>query len=147
MTGSDVSDFLSMSPNEVPQTVTLPEGSYDFVITSYRSDRVGENQTPLVKINVKATAVIQSDLDQADIANAEPTRLEYWATPNAMKQKNPAISLKSFLTGSLGMDQESSFGELLEQAIGQSFSGVVKHEMVGKNKDILQASIKKIINR
>jgi len=42
MTGSDVSDFLSMSPNEVPQTVTLPEGSYDFVITSYRSDRVGE---------------------------------------------------------------------------------------------------------
>jgi len=147
MTGSDVSDFLSMSPKEVPQTVTLPEGSYDFIITSYRSDRVGENQTPLVKINVKATGIIQSDLDEADVVNTEPTRLEYWATPNAMKQKNPAISLKSFLTGSLGMDQESSFGELLEQSIGQSFSGVVKHEMVGKNKDILQASIKKIINR
>ena len=147
MTGSDVSDFLSMSPNEVPQTVTLPEGSYDFIITSYRSDRVGENQTPLVKINVKATGIIQSDLDEADVGNTEPTRLEYWATPNAMKQKNPAISLKSFLTGSLSMDQESSFGELLEQSIGQSFSGVVKHEMVGKNKDILQASIKKIINR
>jgi hypothetical protein len=141
MTGSDVSDFLNMSPNEVPQTVTLPEGSYDFVITSYRSDRVGE------KINVKATGVIQSDLDEADIANAEPTRLEYWATPNAMKQKNPAMSLKSFLTDALDMAEDQSFGELLEQAIGQSFSGVVKHEMVGKNKDILQASIKKIINR
>jgi len=144
---NEVSDFLSMSPSEVPQTVLLPEGSYDFTITSYRSDRVGENQTPLVKINCKAVGVIQSDLDEADLTNAEPTRLEYWATPNAMKQKNPAMSLKSFLTNSLGMGEDQSFGELLEQAIGQNFSGIVKHEMVGKNKDILQASIKRIINK
>ena len=45
------------------------------------------------------------------------------------------------------MSEDQSFGELLEQAIGQSFSGVVKHEMVGKNKDILQASVKRIINK
>ena len=59
---SDVNDFLSMTPSEVPESVTLPEGSYDFTITSYRSDRVGENQTPLVRINCKAVSVIQSDL-------------------------------------------------------------------------------------
>ena len=136
-----------MSPTEIPQSVVLPEGSYDFTITSYRSDRVWENQTPLVKVNVKATGVIQSDLDESDLSNAEPTRMEFWATPNAMKQKNPALSLKSFLTDTLSMSEDQSFGELLEQAIGQSFSGVVKHEMVGKNKDILQASVKRIINK
>ena len=51
---SDVNDFLSMTPGDVPESVTLPEGSYDFTITSYRSDRVGENHTPLVMINCKA---------------------------------------------------------------------------------------------
>ena len=138
---SDVNDFLSMTPSEVPESVTLPEGSYDFTITSYRSDKVGENQTPLVRINCKAVGVIQSDLGDSDLVNAEPTRIEFWATPKAMQQNNPALSLKAFLT------KGSSFGELLEQSIGQSFSGIVKHEMVGRNKDILQASIKRIIKK
>ena len=144
---SDVNDFLSMTPSEVPESVTLPEGSYDFTITSYRSDRVGENQTPLVRINCKAVSVIQSDLAESDLQNAEPTRIEFWATPKAMQQNNPALSLKAFLTKGLEMEGDSSFGELLEQAIGQSFSGIVKHEMVGRNKDILQASIKRIIKK
>ena len=68
---SDVNDFLSMTPSEVPESVTLPEGSYDFTITSYRSDKVGENQTPLVRINCKAVGVIQSDLGESDLVNAE----------------------------------------------------------------------------
>ena len=93
---SDVNDFLSMTPSEVPESVTLPEGSYDFTITSYRSDRVGENQTPLVRVNCKAVGVIQSDLAESDLQNAEPTRIEFWATPKAMQQNNPALSLKAF---------------------------------------------------
>ena len=64
-----------------------------------------------------------------------------------MQQNNPALSLKAFLVKALDMGDGASFGELLEQAIGQTFSGVVKHEMVGKKKDILQASIKNIINK
>ena len=64
-----------------------------------------------------------------------------------MQQNNPALSLKAFLTKGLEMDDGSSFGELLEQSIGQTFSGIVKHEMVGRNKDILQASIKRIIKK
>ena len=64
-----------------------------------------------------------------------------------MQKNNPALSLKAFLTKGLEMEADSSFGELLEQAIGQSFSGIVKHEMVGRNKDILQASIKRIIKK
>ena len=144
---SDVNDFLSMTPSEVPESVTLPEGSYDFTITSYRSDKVGENQTPLVRMNCKAVGVIQSDLADSDLVNAEPTRIEFWATPKAMQQSNPALSLKAFLLKGLEMDDGSSFSELLEQAIGQTFSGIVKHEMVGRNKDILQASIKRIIKK
>ena len=144
---SDVIDFLNMTPGDIPESVTLPEGSYDFTITSYRSDKVGENQTPLVRINVKAVGIIQSDLSESDLVNAEPTRLEFWATPKAMQQNNPALSLKAFLLKALEMDDSLSFTELLEQTIGQTFSGIVKHEMVGRNKDILQASIKRIIKK
>jgi hypothetical protein len=68
---SDVLDFLSMTPGDIPESITLPEGSYDFTITSYRSDKVGENQTPLVRINVKAVGVIQSDIADSDLKNAD----------------------------------------------------------------------------
>ena len=120
---SDVLDFLTMTPGDIPESVTLPEGSYDFTITSYRSDKVGENQTPLVRMNCKAVGVIQSDLSDSDLQNAEPTRIEFWATPKAMQQNNPALSLKAFLLKGLEMDDTQSFSELLEQAIGQTFSG------------------------
>jgi len=144
---NDIADFLSMTPNDTPESVTLPEGSYDFVIKSYRSDRVGENQTPLVRINVKAVSVIQSDLDESQLENAEGTRLEFWVTPNAMKLNNPAASLKRFIIDTLELDSDIPYSTSLEMSIGQTFSGVVKHEMVGRNKDILQASISRIINK
>tara|TARA_R100000935_G_C2781082_1_gene141741 strand:- start:427 stop:864 length:438 start_codon:yes stop_codon:yes gene_type:complete len=144
---NDIADFLSMTPNDTPQSVVLPEGSYDFVIKSYRSDRVGQNETPLVIISVKAVGVIQSDLEEGQLENAESTRLQFWVTPNAMKLNNPASSLKMFVTQTLDMDSDIPYNQSLEMAIGQTFSGVVKHEMVGKNKDILQASISRIINK
>ena len=141
---ADINDFLSMHPDDIPETQVLPEGSYDFVITSYRSDKVGEKQNEIVRINVKAQAVLESDITDADLENCEPTRLEFWATKNALKQGNPVISLKSFLFNAMGMDKVG-LGEALEQSIGQTFSGVVKHEMVGRNKDILQASVSRIL--
>lgn len=145
---SNVADFLTMTPQDTPMTVVLPEGSYDFIITSYRADVVGENQTPLVKVNVKATGILESDLTDKDLPNAEPTRMEFWATPNALKVKNPATGLKSFLTSGidLGHVDDLPYSELLEMAIGKSFKGVIKHEMVGKNKDILQATVKRILS-
>ena len=45
------------------------------------------------------------------------------------------------------MDHDIPYAQSLEMAIGQTFSGVVKHEMVGRNKDILQATISRIINK
>ena len=141
---ADVNDFLAMSPDDIPETITLPEGSYDFVITSYRTDRVGENQNQIVRINCKAQSVLESDITDADLENCDSTRLEFWATKKALRQGNPVISLKAFLAKTLGMSG-NSFGEMLEQTIGQSFSGIVKHEMVGRNKDILQASVSRIL--
>tara|TARA_R100001244_G_scaffold50756_1_gene44406 strand:+ start:53 stop:487 length:435 start_codon:yes stop_codon:yes gene_type:complete len=141
---ADVTDFLSMNPDDIPETITLPEGSYDFVITSYRTDRVGENQNQIVRINCKAQSVLESDITDADLENCDSTRLEFWATKKALRQGNPVISLKAFLAKTLGMSG-NSFGEMLEQTIGQSFSGIVKHEMVGRNKDILQASVSRIL--
>ena len=143
---ADIIDFLSMNPDDVQESIVLPEGSYDFVITSYRSDKVGENQNEIVRINVKANAVLESEITDSDLDHCEPTRLEFWATSRAMGQGNPVISIKKFLTKTLGLSG-ASFGEMLEQSIGQTFSGVVKHEMVGRNKDILQASVKRIINK
>jgi len=143
---ADISDFLSMNPDDVQEQMPLPEGSYDFVITSYRTDKVGENQNEIVRINVKANAVLESEITDADLDHCEPTRMEFWATSRALGQGNPVISIKKFLTKTLDMSG-ANFGEMLEQSIGQSFSGVVKHEMVGRNKDILQASIKRIINK
>ena len=143
---ADVSDFLSMNPEDIPESITLPEGSYDFVITSYRTDKVGENQNEIVRLNCKAQAVLESDITDADLENCDVTRLEFWATKKALRQGNPVISLKAFLTKSLGMTG-ASFGEMLEQSIGQSFSGIVKHEMVGRNKDILQASVSRILKK
>ena len=143
---AEISDFLSMNPDDVQEQMPLPEGSYDFVITSYRTDKVGENQNEIVRINVKANAVLESEITDADLDHCEPTRMEFWATSRALGQGNPVISIKKFLTKTLGMGG-ANFGEMLEQSIGQTFSGVVKHEMVGRNKDILQASIKRVINK
>jgi|GEM_PF-6556799 hypothetical protein len=143
---ADVTDFLTMNPEDIPETITLPEGSYYFVITSYRTDRVGENQNQIVRLNCKAQAVLESDITDADLENCDGTRLEFWATKKALRQGNPVISLKAFLTKTLGMSG-NSFGEMLEQTIGQTFSGIVKHEMVGRNKDILQASVSRILHK
>ena len=143
---AEISDFLSMNPDDVQEQMPLPEGSYDFVITSYRTDKVGENQNEIVRINVKANAVLESEITDSDLDHCAPTRMEFWATARALGQGNPVISIKKFLTKTLGMGG-ANFGEMLEQSIGQTFSGVVKHEMVGRNKDILQASIKRIINK
>ena len=144
---SNVADFLNMTPQDTPESVVLPEGSYEFSVTSYRADEVGENQTPLIRLNVKAVGVIDSDLTEDKLSNAEPTRMEFWATPNALKVKNPATGLKSFLTSGLDMGHvdDLPYSELLEMAIGKTFKGLIKHEMVGKNKDILQASVKRIL--
>jgi|TARA_R100000734_G_C3304271_1_gene94790 hypothetical protein len=144
---SNVADFLNMTPQDTPESVVLPEGSYEFSVTSYRADEVGENQTPLIRLNVKAVGVIDSDLTDDKLSNAEPTRMEFWATPNALKVKNPATGLKSFLTSGLDMGHvdDLPYSELLEMAIGKTFKGLIKHEMVGKNKDILQASVKRIL--
>lgn len=144
---SNVADFLNMTPQDTPESVVLPEGSYEFSVTSYRADEVGENQTPLIRLNVKAVGVIDSDLTDAKLSNAEPTRMEFWATPNALKVKNPATGLKSFLTNGLDMGHvdDLPYSELLEMAIGKTFKGLIKHEMVGKSKDILQATVKRIL--
>ena len=144
---SNVADFLNMTPQDTPESVVLPEGSYEFSVTSYRADEVGENQTPLIRVNVKAVGVIDSDLTDDKLSNAEPTRMEFWATPNALKVKNPATGLKSFLTTALDMGHvdDLPYSELLEMAIGKTFKGLIKNEMVGKNKDILQASVKRIL--
>ena len=143
---ADVTDFLAMSPDDIPDSITLPEGSYDFIITSYRTDRVGENQNEIVRLNCKAQAVLESDITDADLENCDVTRLEFWATKKALRQGNPVISLKAFLTKTLDMSG-NSFGEMLEQTIGQTFSGIVKHEMVGRNKDILNASVSRILTK
>ena len=144
---SNVADFLNMTPQDTPESVVLPEGSYEFSVTSYRADEVGENQTPLIRLNVKAVGVIDSELTDDKLSNAEPTRMEFWATPNALKVKNPATGLKPFLTSGLDMGHvdDLPYSELLEMAIGKTFKGLIKHEMVGKNKDILQASVKRIL--
>ena len=144
---SNVADFLNMTPQDTPESVVLPEGSYEFSVTSYRADEVGENSTPLIRLNVKAVGVIDSDLTDDKLGNAEPTRMEFWATPNALKVQNPATGLKSFLTSGLelGHVDDLPYSELLEMAIGKTFKGLIKHEMVGKNKDILQASVKRIL--
>jgi len=125
----------------------LPEGSYEFSITSYRADEVGKNNTPIVRVNIKAIGVIDSDLPEDKLKDVLPTRMEFWATPNALKVSNPATGLKSFLTNGLDMGhvEDLPYSELLEMAIGKTFKGLIKHEMVGQNKDILQPTVKRIL--
>jgi hypothetical protein len=144
---SNVADFLNMTPNDTPEAAVLPEGSYEFSITSYRADEVGQNNTPLVRVNVKAIGVIDSDLAEDKLKDAQPTRMEFWATPDALKLPNPAVGLKSFLTNGLDMGhvEDLPYSELLEMAIGKTFKGLIKHEMVGQNKDILQPTVKRIL--
>ena len=144
---SNIADFLTMTPNDTPEAVDLPEGSYEFSITSYRADEVGKNNTPIVRVNIKAIGVIDSDLPEDKLKDVLPTRMEFWATPNALKVNNPATGLKSFLTNGLDMGhvEDLPYSELLEMAIGKTFKGLIKHEMVGQNKDILQPTVKRIL--
>lgn len=144
---SNIADFLNMTPNDLPDPQVLPEGTYEFSVQSYRIDEVGQNNTPLLKVNVKAIDIIDSELPEKDLAASLPTRMEFWLTENAMPLKNPATGVKSFLVNGLDLGHvgDLPFNELLEMAIGKTFKGLIKHEMVGKNNDILQASIKRIL--
>ena len=54
---ADINDFLSMHPDDIPETQVLPEGSYDFVITSYRSDKVGEKQNEIKDVFKRAKTI------------------------------------------------------------------------------------------
>jgi hypothetical protein len=145
----DLSGFLDTTPGDTPDPILLPEGTYGFIFKSYRADEVGENQNTKVTVRAQATDVIESDLDEGELAHAKPVRLEYWATPKALSHDSSNISLKAFLRVALDMSAdemaELPFSQLLEMSIGQAFKGVVKHEMVGKNKDILIASVARVL--
>jgi|TARA_R110000787_G_scaffold37078_3_gene94437 hypothetical protein len=146
---NDLSGFLDTTPGDTPDPILLPEGTYGFVFKSYRADEVGENQNTKVTVRAQATDVVESDLDDGDLEHAKPVRLEYWATERALAHDSSNISLKAYLRTVLDMSstemEELPYSQLLEMAIGQTFKGVVKHEMVGKNKDILIASVARVL--
>ena len=145
---ADLATILAMTPDEVPDPVTLTPGVYEFTVLRYKHEEVGENKTPKLTYSVRADAVVddQSDLDEEQLRVAKPLYMEYWLTEGALSNEAPHISAKRFILDALEVDAEgATFAELFEMAIGQTFKGKVDIEMQGKNKDRPTPVIKRVL--
>lgn len=139
----NVTAFLGMSPSDSPEMITLPDGKYRFQIVGYNPRAYGQDGNVLVSVNLKVIEVIDSaDLTEDQLPYVDTVRQTYFCTDKALANSKPNISLKAFLKFVLAehktpeeVDAEE-YKVLLEMMIGQSFVGVSKINMEGKNKDI-----------
>ena len=135
----NLEDYLSTPMKDQPKPVVLPDGWYNFVINQYTVDKVGKDGTGLLKIFVKPTDILESELPEEQLSMAKRAKFEMWLTENAVNVDNPAWSLNRFIDDVLCLPEENGPGDNMELMIGMQFAGRTKIEMEGKNKDIPMA--------
>jgi hypothetical protein len=147
----DLSDFMTMSFGDIPEQKLLEDGIYEFVVQGYfdrQYEKDGETRT-IVTVRTKADSVIESEYDDDDLGVSEVVRMDFFCTEPALAQKSPVISLRAFCRDILDLSSDEvanlDVAPALEMLTGRRFSGVVKRGMGGKNKDIPEAKITKVI--
>ena len=125
---------LDTPVDQVKVQKDLPEGEeYEFVVASYQTGESPDKKTPYVDIKARAVRAVTGDVEIDD--TYWPVNHRFWTTEKAVGQ------LVGFLNDTLGLPKTDNFGdaltsrELLEDAVGLAFNGVVGIEMRGKNKD------------
>lgn len=145
----DLSTYMNVTPNEIPDPIVLPTGRYEFVVRRYRNDRVGQNNTELNTVILTPVRVVQAeDVTDEDLALAEPVEHQFWMTKAALGGKNgPVISAKRWLLDILQLDGDLPFDQLFELAIGSSFEafGEKKNEEYTSKKTGKLTNINKFV--
>jgi len=143
---ADLNAILDMTPGETPDPVSLTPGVYEFTITRYKTEEVGENKTGKLTWSIRADAIVESDLSDEDLELAKPLYMEFWLTEKSFSYDVPHISVKHFLTDALGIDEEDvSYRDLFELALGKTFTGKVEIEMQGKDRDRPTPTVKRVL--
>lgn len=129
---SDMSEFLDVRVGDVKMPEALPTGTYRFVLTRYVLEHANnENKTPYVLVTLKPVDVVDAE-DEVALDDAKNVSHKFWRTP-----KSDRITVR-FLTDTLGIkaDEDSTLGQLWEQAIGAEVEAAGTQKMGGKNKDV-----------
>jgi len=147
----DLSNFVSMSFGAVPEQKLLAEGIYEMVISGYydtQYEKDGETRT-IINIRLKAAEVVEADFEEEDLDVSEPVRMTFFCTGPALAQKSPVISVRAFVRDILDLSTDEvdqlDVGPALEMLTGRRFRAVLRHEMGGKNKDVKEAKVAKIL--
>ena len=145
-THTHIDDYLDVSPEDVPEAVTLTDGVYDLLIGQWRRDKVGDEQKSKVTIVLKPSAIVDSEIDEDEFAFAENVRLEFWLTEKALASKATHISMTSWMTKYLGLPESGiSLRDLLEMTLGLPARARIVKVMGGKEKDIPQAEVARFL--
>jgi len=140
MSKTTIAEALSRTPGQTPAPVDVTEGVYDFIVSNYRTDVVGEDEKVKVTIFAKPVEVVDSDeTTQEDLENVNNVRLEHFHTPKALGNAGAIISAASFLALVLNMSrseiEELQYDQLYEMALGQRFRGAVTVEVSNKGNE------------
>lgn len=147
----DLSDFMSMSFGAVPEQKLLAEGIYEMSISGYydRQYEKDDETRTIITVRLKAAGVVEADFEETDLEVAEPVRMDFFCTPPALAQKSPVISVRAFVRDILDLSTDEvdqlDVGPALEMLTGRRFRAVLRHEMTGKNKDVKEAKVARII--
>ncbi len=138
-------DYLDMPPSEMPEATVLESGIYRFQVGPWRRDKVGEDQKSKVTISAKPIEIVNSEMGEEQFHLAENMRLVYWLTEKAVASRAPHISMTKFLTEVLGLPEELPTKELLEMALGLTFTARVVKKMGGRNNDQPEVEVARFI--
>ena len=127
----DHTEFLDMKISDVKIPKLLPEGFFKCVVTRATYERQNNaKHTPYVMVSFKPVEVVDADED-VDIGRTRPLNHKFWRTENADQM---AVD---FLLNKLGLDadEETTFGQLWEEAINCEVIVKTRVGLGGENKD------------
>jgi hypothetical protein len=139
---SDANDFLNERIGDTKEPQPLPEGDFDFLITSYSlGKRKNESETPYVRFLVKPTESYTPEVPTDSLNQYKKVEWEFPLTdaakPIAKRVLTKQLSVES--------DDDTPWRQLFENALGVRFRAITKIELVGKNKDIKVTKIAKVV--
>jgi hypothetical protein len=117
MDTTDFRDLLSKPLDEVQRPKSLPVGTYEGIVASYRYDKSGTKQTPFVEYTIRLTGpgdgMDPNELEGIDVSKRQ-LRKTFYITEDAMWR------CKDFLE-KIGVEIAGrSFGETIPEAVNRA---------------------------
>jgi hypothetical protein len=129
---ADLTAILSKKASEIEPPKQLPVGQYMFSVLKWEQGETS-NKNPKITFTVNAIQALEVD-DTIELPVS--MRLDFVLTEAA------AFRIKNFLSGTLGLgNDDSTLGELLQEANGKLFRGSVIHRLAQNDASRLYANI------